>query len=94
MLSSTSARLLGSFIRPLRRMTMRDRNRETRWDREGQTPTGFGGPRGFAPLLDRGMEFFYHKLQTGGTKRSPSTRTPEHERMRSLGQRGSLPKDL
>ena len=43
-LSSTASRLVGSFVRPLRRMTQRDRNREVRWDQAGSDgpPTGWG----------------------------------------------------
>jgi hypothetical protein len=71
----------------LRRISLRDRNREVRWDHEGTAPSGFGAPRGKQPFVDRTVEFFYKKLQYGGTKQSPSRRTPEHERERSLGQR-------
>ncbi len=41
-LSSTASKLVGSFVRPLRRMTQRDRNREARWDRTGDPPSGWG----------------------------------------------------
>jgi hydrogenase small subunit len=86
-ISSTTSRLVGSFIRPLRRLSMRDRNREVRWDREAFVPSGFGRPDGRQPLLDRAIEYFYKKLQYGGPTRSPSKPTPEYERERSLGQR-------
>jgi len=42
LISSTASRLTGSFVRPLRRMTQRDRNREAHWDRTGEPPTGWG----------------------------------------------------
>ena len=43
-LSSTASKLVGSFVRPLRRITQRDRNREVRWDHDktGNPPTGWG----------------------------------------------------
>jgi hydrogenase small subunit len=87
-ISGAGTRLLGTFIRPLRRISLRDRNREPRWDREGHAPTGFFGvPQGKQPLLDRTVEYFYKKLQHGGSRKSPSAARPEHERERSLGQR-------
>ncbi len=44
LVSSTASKLVGSFVRPLRRMTQRDRNREVRWDHDktGTSPTGWG----------------------------------------------------
>lgn len=44
LVSSTASKLVGSFVRPLRRMTQRDRNREVRWDHaaSGEPPTGWG----------------------------------------------------
>jgi hydrogenase small subunit len=93
-ISTISSRTLGSFVRPLRRITMRNRNREMRWDQEKHTSTGFGGPRGPETVLDRTLEYFYKKLQQHGSTKSPSKQTPAHERQRRMGQRGSHPRSI
>ena len=86
-ISSTSSRLLGSFIRPLRRVSMRNRNREVRWDEEGRAPTGFGAQRSLQTVVDHTLDFFYKKLQHRGPLHSPSKAKPEFERERGMGQR-------
>ncbi len=66
--SGTSSRIVGSFIRPLRRISQRDRNREVRWDKNEAVPSGWGNVSelGFG---DRFVHFFYEKLQfMGSTK--------------------------
>jgi hydrogenase small subunit len=40
--STRGARLTGLFIRPLRRITQEFQNREARWDRTGEVPSGWG----------------------------------------------------
>ena len=65
MVSSTASRLMGSFVRPLRRISQRDRNREVRWDEAGETPSGWGAPTA-ATFLDRGVDFFYNRLRRRG----------------------------
>jgi hydrogenase small subunit len=65
MVSSTISRMTGSFIRPLRRISQRDRNREPRWDQTGQTTSGWGAPAGVS-LVDRGVDFFYNRLRRRG----------------------------
>ncbi len=62
--SGTFSRLTGSFVRPLRRISQRDRNRTTRWDE--------GVPSGWARIdqpsaFDKIMHFFYQKLQYAGS---------------------------
>ncbi|MFN8523749.1 MAG: hydrogenase expression protein HypE [Chloroflexota bacterium] len=60
--SSTMSRLVGSFVRPLRRITQRDRNRETRWGHDGAAPTGWGAsPR--ETVVDRAVHYFYDRLR-------------------------------
>jgi hydrogenase small subunit len=66
MVSSTISRLTGSFIRPLRRISQRDRNRETRWDRTGNAPAPWGAPSSVS-LVDRGIDFFYNRLRRAGS---------------------------
>ena len=73
--SSTTARGVGSFIRPLRRLTMRFQNRETRWDRQQHVPSGWGNVREPGPI-EKTVHYFYEKLQylnaeqPGRTKRA------------------------
>jgi hydrogenase small subunit len=65
--SSMAARLVGSFVRPLRRLTERERNRETRWTDE--VPSGWGMDMGRTGLTHQAMEFFYDKLQYFASQR-------------------------
>ncbi len=64
--SSTASRLVGSFIRPLRRMTQRDRNREVRWDRTGDPPTGWGSYSS-PTFVDKLSHAAYDKLRHSDT---------------------------
>jgi hydrogenase small subunit len=69
-LSTRGARVSGSFIRPLRRVTMRFQNREARWDRTG-VPSGWGHvaePTGF----ERMLHLFYEKWQWFNARRPGS----------------------
>ena len=65
MMSSTLSRLTGSFVRPMRRITQRDRNREPLWDHTGEVPSGWGAATAVT-LVDRGMDFFYNRLRRRG----------------------------
>jgi hydrogenase small subunit len=65
-LSGTISRVTGSFIRPLRRISQRDRNRETRWDEHGVTAVPWGAPQ-TVTLVDRGIDFFYNRLRRSGS---------------------------
>jgi hydrogenase small subunit len=60
LVSSSGSRLLGTFVRPLRRISQRSRNREPRW-RE-QVPSGWALDLGKPTLTHRIMEYFYDKL--------------------------------
>src|SRR5215213_1385117 len=64
--SGSASRLLGSFVRPLRRISQRDRNREPRWDQTGNVPAPWGAPSGVS-LVDRGIDFFYNRLRRAGS---------------------------
>jgi hydrogenase small subunit len=64
--SSSAARAVGSFVRPLRRMTMEFQNREPRWDHEQTVPSGWGNVPAPNPL-ERGIHYFYEKLQFAGS---------------------------
>ena len=68
LVSSTASKLVGSFVRPLRRMTQRDRNREVRWDRDGNgnPPTGWGSsPQ--PTFVDRLMHVAYERMRHSDT---------------------------
>ncbi len=64
--SGHTARLVGSFIRPLRRITQRDRNREVLWDKTGLVTSGWGAaPR--TTFVDRMMDLAYNGLRRRGS---------------------------
>jgi hydrogenase small subunit len=61
--STTVSRMVGSVIRPLRKFSNNNLNREVRWDRQGATPTGFAREKYEpSPLADVGHKF-YDKLR-------------------------------
>jgi hydrogenase small subunit len=68
MASSTASRAVGTFVRPLRRITLQYQNREPRWDAEGKVPSGWGNVREPSPVR-KGMHYFYDKLQFAGGER-------------------------
>jgi hydrogenase small subunit len=66
LVSGTASRLVGSFIRPLRRISQRDRNREVRWDQSGEVPSGWGAaPR--PTFIDRLVDAVYNRLRKQDT---------------------------
>jgi hydrogenase small subunit len=71
-LSTGAARLVGTFIRPLRRFTQTFQNREPRWDREGHVPTGWGHVPESGPI-QRFFHYLYRKYQFLGS-RDPTAR--------------------
>jgi hydrogenase small subunit len=60
-LSTNTSRVVGSFVRPLRRISQLERNRELRW--KDEVPSGWAMELGKPTLTHRAAEFFYHKLQ-------------------------------
>lgn len=66
LVSGTASRLVGSFVRPLRRVTQRDRNREVRWDRTGAVPSGWGAAPG-TTFVDRLVDAFYNRMRKSDT---------------------------
>ncbi len=74
--SSTASRTVGSFIRPLRRITMHFNNRETRWDREQHVPSGWAHVR--APsTVEKTIHYFYEKWQFLNGERPGRTKPAE-----------------
>lgn len=62
-LSTAMSRLVGSFVRPLRRLSQHERNRETSWTKSRQVPSGWGLDMDTTTLAHRTVEYFYDKLQ-------------------------------
>ena len=76
-ISGGASRVVGSFIRPLRRISQRKGNLTARWSKSGSIPSGWGHVE--APGLGmRAAHYFYNKLQYSGEF------TPESARQRSL----------
>ena len=62
--SSLASRLVGSFVRPLRRLSELERNREPRW--KDHVPSGWAMQYDKTSLSHRVAEYFYHKLEYFG----------------------------
>jgi hydrogenase small subunit len=63
--SSGASKLIGSFVRPLRRITQRDRNREIGWD-GSLVPSGWGAASN-PTVIDKAVHYFYEKLRKSDT---------------------------
>lgn len=61
--STTVSRLVGSVIRPLRKFSNNNLNREVRWDREGASPTAFARERSEPSVLADTGHKFYDKVR-------------------------------
>jgi hydrogenase small subunit len=84
--SSTLARGVGSVIRRLRRLSNANANRETRWDRLGEVPSGWGHvPSQTAGM--KAMQYFYKKWQFLGA-RKPGRRPDELGRLWGVDRPG------
>jgi hydrogenase small subunit len=77
-LSTAASRAMGSFIRPLRRITLRKVNLAPSWHTAGAAPSGWGHVERPGPLM-RAAHYFYRKLQEMGTEFRPGS-----ERQRAL----------
>ncbi len=67
LVSSNASRLMGSIIRPLRRISQRERNREIRW--HDTVPSGWATEKGDVSFTHKILEFFYEAMQFQGAKR-------------------------
>jgi hydrogenase small subunit len=65
--SGTASKLVGSFVRPLRRITQRYGNREVAWDKTGVISSGWGAPKS-PTFLDRLVHVAYDRVRRGDTK--------------------------
>ncbi len=65
-ISGTASRIVGSFIRPLRRISQRKGNMTNRWNKTGHIPSGWGHVEAPGPMM-KTAHYFYQKLQTSGS---------------------------
>lgn len=65
--SGTASKVVGSFVRPLRRITQRYGNRELVWDRTGEVTSGWGAPRN-PTFVDRLIHIGYDRLRRSDTQ--------------------------
>jgi hydrogenase small subunit len=70
MLSGTASRIVGSFIRPLRRISQRKGNMTNRWNETDRIPSGWGHVEAPGPLM-KTAHYFYRKLQSAGSNYTP-----------------------
>ena len=75
-LSSTASRMIGSFMRPLRRITQRKSNLTGRWNKTGHIPSGWGHVEPPGPLF-KVANYFYRRLQYSGVYSPASKRQLE-----------------
>jgi hydrogenase small subunit len=61
--STAASRLLGSFVRPLRRFTNANLNREVRWDLHGEVPSGWAREQSEPNLVEDIGHRFYDRLR-------------------------------
>ena len=71
-LSGNASRVVGSFIRPLRRISQRKANLTERWAKSGSVPSGWGHVEPVGMLM-RAAHYFYRKLQYSGSAFSPAS---------------------
>ncbi|MEO7276130.1 MAG: hydrogenase expression protein HypE [Vicinamibacterales bacterium] len=77
---------VGAVVRRLRRLSMREANREHRWDTLHDVPSGWGHVDGRG-VLDRVNHFFYEKWQHLGSRR-PGRRAGEEEQLWGVDRPG------
>ncbi len=63
MASTTVSRMVGSVIRPLRKFSNNNLNREVRWDRQGATPSAFSREKSEPSALSHASHKFYDTLR-------------------------------
>ncbi|MEK9974703.1 MAG: hydrogenase expression protein HypE, partial [Deltaproteobacteria bacterium] len=73
--SGMASRTVGSFIRPLRRLTQGKSNWTARWKENENVPSGWGHQK--HGVVEKISGFFYNKLQQTGTKFSPNSKTQQ-----------------
>ena len=84
--STGLSRGVGSVVRRLRRLSLREGNREPRWDVLNDVPTGWGHARD-RTVMDRTIHFFYERWQQMGSRR-PGRRPEEVDRFWGVDRPG------
>ena len=87
-LSASASSTVGSFIRPLRRITQRKGNQAPQWSRNHSIPSGWGHVESPGPLM-RTAHYFYKKLQYWGSEfkpNSPRQQALQAESRRFIGE--------
>ena len=74
--STTASATYGRVVRFLRGFTRESQNRETRWDKVGDIPSGWALQRDKEPLLERAIDFIYRKMQFSRAT-PPGRKVPE-----------------
>ena len=69
-ISGTASRVLGSFIRPLRKISQRKASLTNRWLATGHIPSGWGHVEGPGALM-KTFDYFYSRLQSMGSANTP-----------------------
>ncbi|MHB2023159.1 MAG: NADH-quinone oxidoreductase subunit B family protein [Mycobacteriales bacterium] len=64
--STAASRMLGSVIRPLRKVTNEHLNRESRWDIRGDVPTGWAREKSEPTMTNQVIHHFYDRLRRSG----------------------------
>ncbi len=65
--------MVGSVIRPLRKFSNNNLNREVRWDEQGATPSAFSREKAEpSALSDVGHKFYDKMRRHGDTARRPA----------------------
>jgi hydrogenase small subunit len=87
LLSSTTSRITGGFIRRMRYISRADKNREARWDRDGTDgPSGFArahlAPRGVQKTMHKFYSKYQHSAEGGRGKKTYGESYDERGRYR------------
>jgi hydrogenase small subunit len=97
-ISGGVSKVTGGGIRRLRRMSMRQANREPIWDRAGDPTTGWGLAQGMETPLDKINTHFYKKLQYRGSvnhaarnKQQPQPKSRDILRQKGVDLEASVP---
>jgi hydrogenase small subunit len=61
--STATARMVGSIVRPLRKFSNNNLNREVRWDREGAVPSGWSREKAEPSVVSRVNHRFYDMMR-------------------------------
>jgi len=69
--SGFASKTVGSFIRPLRKLTQGKNNQTARWRQDASVPSGWGHQR--HGIVEKLSGYFYSKMQQQGTRFAPGS---------------------